>query len=83
MGNTSVSPIAKDECFICFNETNDKQHLLYCGVCKHVCHRKCYRQWWEKKNIKTPYCLYCQQIQVLELRRPWFLACFNFKHKIY
>jgi len=83
MGNICISNIVKDECFICFGETNDTQHLLYCNVCKHVCHRKCYRRWWAKKNIKIPRCLYCQQTEVLELQRPWYLACFDLERKIY
>ena len=83
MGNACKSNIVTGECFICFNETNDAQHLLQCNICKHVCHRECYRKWWIKRNIRTPRCLYCQQTRTLELQRPWYLTWLHLKQKIY
>ena len=83
MGNTSASTMEDEECFICFKEINRSQYLLHCNVCKHICHRTCYRKWWEKKRVAIKRCLYCQQAKVLELRRPWYLACFELERKIY
>ena len=65
------------ECFICFEETSNKQYLIYCINCKKICHYKCYYTWWDKNEKKEKMCLHCQQQKVLQLKYPWYLICFD------
>ncbi len=63
--------IEEDECLICL-ESCKINESVYCKICKKLCHKKCFKEWQNKKNTKENKCIYCQSKMCLKKKRYMF-----------